>query len=262
MNRQRKHVWLLHKEGEFKRVGHTCLADFTRDVNDGLLSKILFRGNLFHTISEYIDDLDNWGTGGSGYLDAKAYLSICVAYIDKYGFIPSADGGATWRDAAKHYYCRCDNPLEITDSHKETADAVINWAMSLKDDSMYLHNVRVALSSPSISEAECGLVASAAHVWKKEMTRKEESSELNKYPPYNIGDTVESTLIKSRVNSYPSEYGLMFVYIFRDEEGHVYVWKTQSSFEENQARCRFRVKKFNEYNGKRQTIITHVKVIL
>lgn len=101
-----------------------------------------------------------------------------------------------------------------------------------------------------------------AEIVKAKMPKKEICSEY----VGNIGDKVSVDLMLKRVYSYETSFGyrIQTVYInsFEDEDGNVYVWKTQSWSGEEQKiyGVSGTIKDHSEYKGIKQNILTRCKI--
>jgi hypothetical protein len=271
-NRQRKHVWLLNKDDTYIQVGESCVADFTRAGNADLLQQLLFHSTIFTTISEW-DDAEavafvRRGGWSSGYIEVLEFIAICVAETDTYGYIPSREAGSTAGSAYKQYYFLDDNPLVITDKHREVAREVIAWVKSYtkkegEPTDNYRHNLAVICADTHFSPKEIGFVGSAYYAYTREKQKAKAKEEiLNEYPSHPIGKMIELTLTKTKTTSFPAEFGLMFIHTFKDAEGHTYVWKTGNSFDKTEpVKVKCKVKEYSEYRGIKQAVVTHLKEI-
>ena len=78
----------------------------------------------------------------------------------------------------------------------------------------------------------------------------------------NVGDRIEFVAVRAEfVTSWETMYGYTFLYRFADEKGTVYVWFASGAFDERPGmKVRGTVKKHDERDGIKQTVLTRCKV--
>ena len=78
-----------------------------------------------------------------------------------------------------------------------------------------------------------------------------------------VGDKVDMDVILDGRTYYDTMYGTTWVYTFKDDEGHILVWKTSVYKElefDQQAHIKGTIKEHSEYRGIKQTVLTRCKV--
>jgi hypothetical protein len=87
-----------------------------------------------------------------------------------------------------------------------------------------------------------------------------------------VGDKFELTLTFDKSFGFEGAYGYQYILLFRDEENHVFVWKTTNgnlgknfNWAEYEVGQKYlikgTVKSHDEYRGVKQTVITRCKVL-
>ena len=81
-----------------------------------------------------------------------------------------------------------------------------------------------------------------------------------------VGDKIKEAVYLSKVLSFKSNYGYNtrnYIYIMKNEQGNVLVWKTSKSIDVDEGE-KFTIfgtiKEYDTYNGTKQTIITRCKI--
>ena len=79
----------------------------------------------------------------------------------------------------------------------------------------------------------------------------------------NVGDRVEFVATKAEfVTSWETDFGRTFLYKFTDADGNVYVWFASGAFDEhNGVTVRGTIKKHDERDGVKQTVLTRCRII-
>ncbi|NIN00475.1 MAG: hypothetical protein GTO24_21055 [candidate division Zixibacteria bacterium] len=262
---------VLSEDYEWKRVGRTCLKDYTRGVP-------------LHAYAAYLYDLPNIAlgleddiTGGRReYLDTAIYLSHVAAVIDAVGWRSRSEarsdslGPPATADAALDHLIDGE---EVTEAHRETAEAALEWA---RDDlankerlNDYEWNLAIAASQQATNVRRIGLIASLIHAWKKATTPQvNENGKVSQH----MGEIKERLdLILTVARRFDTEIDayhgrgteVLYTHIFHDENGNVFVWKTTARklSEEWTYKVRGTVKEHGSYNGTLQTVLTRCKVV-
>jgi len=256
--RDRLNTFVLRKadNGEFKKVGRSCLKNFLPGKNPlsiltyaEMLSKIL--GALVGGEDADPDEVDSKGGGGGGwnkYYDADEYfVYVCAAYIlngDRYtsgkaareheGLVSTASFAMSlmnmrWEsDAFKKKYK--DKMESVMSQAKALSDKVDEWKdtkdwdaeMEKKPEmANYFHNLKVISNSPSIQYKNSGYHASLLAVYLREKEwgeRKAVDKEKAKTKTYigSVGEKVTFIGALKKYKSYETQWGWTHMYIFHD----------------------------------------------
>lgn len=100
----------------------------------------------------------------------------------------------------------------------------------------------------------------------KEKTQSDRRANASEYVG-NVGDRISVNVTLKRVSSWRTKVlwdtVTMFCYRFVDENGNVYVWKTQSGVfmerESESLQLKATIKAHSEYKGEKQTVLTRCK---
>ena len=78
-----------------------------------------------------------------------------------------------------------------------------------------------------------------------------------------VGERVEFVAKKAEfITSWETQFGRTFLYKFTDENGNVFVWFASGAFDEhNGITVRGTVKKHDERDGVKQTVLTRCKIV-
>ena len=101
-----------------------------------------------------------------------------------------------------------------------------------------------------------------------DVQEKERQAKVEKSSYFgNVGDKVDGleVTIKS-IFDYGTQFGIMYIYIMEDADGHQFKWNTSSGFPTNNASdevitIKGTIKEHSEYNGIKQTVLTRCKLV-
>ena len=168
-------------------------------------------------------------------------------------------------------YCVCGDTYEIKDELKAAGakfSRELGWHFSepvtgyacieIAADDVISDELDWWYGKPCFKFAE-----NAAEIVKAKMPKKEICSEY----VGNIGDKVSVDLTLKRAYSYETSFGYrtqtVYINSFEDEDGNVYVWKTQSWLGEEGKTywVSGTIKDHSEYKGIKQNILTRCKIV-
>ncbi len=289
INRQRKHTVLLHNvnNDEYVQVGKACLHDYLgRDIVD----YATYLG-FFKDIEEYADDLSAKNGDGKGYryFDVKNILTQTVIDARVRGYVSKATIRAWYDkndpDGEFDLICPFDTTAsriykmfaelrdndgniivpkytDITEEDKQQVEDVIAYVNDHKDDSDYIRNIYILITSEYVDLNNIGIVVSAVGCFLRETKKKdekvvEESSEF----VGEIGDKIEFTSKPEVVFSTDTQYGVYYIYKFMKGKD-IIIWKTSKKLNvETELTLKGTVKEHNNFRGIKQTEITRAKIV-
>lgn len=83
----------------------------------------------------------------------------------------------------------------------------------------------------------------------------------------NVGDKIDGLEVTVKnIFDYETQFGIMYIYIMEDSNGHQFKWNTSSGFPTNNANdevitIKGTIKEHSEYNGIKQTVLTRCKLV-
>ncbi len=276
-DRMRNDVFVVQgPDGQQKRVGRNCLADYVRDGSD--VAGMLRSHNLRLETWEWLKDFCG---GGGSYLESSAgYLAAVIAVSERYGFTskkvaeqkmcpPTAElAWAVLRHDDKPFAPEAHPTIKAT--HFDMAEAVIAWAGSINARSDYEVNLRAVCRAEFFdARRHAGILASAYSAFEREMNRRAEQAARAKATAGSahqaaVGEKVERDVTIAGLTKIDGAYGTTTIVTMIDAIGNVYKWFASNPprFERNQAvKVRGTVKKHDSYRGTAQTVLTRCKVL-
>lgn len=194
-DRYRKLLYVVRGEdGQHVQIGGSCLRDYMgTDTPASVLRRFMFLRSFSN-----MDDEFNGGFGGSFPDSAVELLAVTATAIRLWGWVPKSApesaGEPTAYRIAHWFYCSAGDKkgqadrkaLEesITDADYELAETVIAWIADNGQDTDYMANLRVILSSGVVEAKRRGYACSAVaayqrHLGKLELRRREAAETAN-----------------------------------------------------------------------------------
>ena len=282
-HRRRNKVAIIRHidSGETKQVGYACLSDFI-GCDLGAF------GALIKGLDEIVASQDYYGgfsysSGKCWYYNVNQYLQIAYNCIVNYGYVKPNndyyDDEITTPERISNAYS--DKTDEYVDSDKVDSDLIDKIKQAFYDfakshPSDFNHNVYTVLQQTCV---DCKYARFLHFVptfylnkikWearKQEAEAKKQAfmATLSNEYAGSVGDKITTEATLTRYSMFDSDYGVMYVYNFKDVQGHVLVWFTKKAItavnEGDTITIKGTVKKLSEYKGIKQTVLTRCKVL-
>ena len=261
--RNRSKTVILRKGEELFQIGTKCLSDFfQKDVNDFVKAMELFSSN--HAMS---NDPSDYFYGGSSHahcmVELKTILKFAVASVHKYGYVPTSEPNST-RQVVTESIFGGNLRVSYTKEDEEEAVKIFKWMKTIPMNvSCFLSNLRQIADNGYASPKNFGYVCYAVVEYNKELAKKVETKTCGEYFG-NVGDKVTLDVVLANKYETQSYYGYMCYHIFKDDEGHTFVWMTSSrpAMKIGESyKIKASIKEHSEYKGEKQTFITRVKAV-
>lgn len=273
-NQHRANTYLVRNAaGEQHQVGSTCIKDFL-----GWSASVVFLST-----DEVQNEIEDMFAGG-GYYERRwsitTILAMAWAAIQAYGFKPASSFDGTTKDAvlaALDPRTRSDRELAAklepyVAKSAEQARIVRAWVLSdeFNGDNEYVRNLKAVAAADSASPRNIGLLVSAPQAWaramERDLVRRAKREELvNEF----IGmpkDKLELTVRIKSIRYIEGDYGTKTLYTLISDTKHVIKWFATNDIlgetaDDTVYKIRGTVKKHDEYNGLKSTVLTRCKII-
>lgn len=278
---------LLSDAGEFKQVGRTCLRDFLGHVSPEHVAEW----------AEILSDLGAYLTGGFSGLGGVIYANLTevlsyAAVIGRlHGFYSKASAARLSTDErsvtpTSTLVANCFFPMtpkvgdeameeieaNITDADRTFAAEAREWAAGIETPaSDYEWNIRTIARSEAIQYRSFGLAVSIVIVHKRNLEKAANEAAERKARKASehfgiVGRRENFGLSVISTRTYESQYGTGTLVMFRDIDGNFAKWfasgNVTSDFGDGKAFVvKATVKGHEEYNGRKETVLTRVKVV-
>lgn len=284
--RRRTETFVVEQEnGDLKQVGRQCIRDFLGHDPSAL---IRYLSSLRRFVASLDEEEMRKGSGGSGYWTFNSYevLKLTNAVIRTFGWVSRTRAAQEYppidstsdivltimappfnEDARKARQQIIDKIEWNNEKDEAAADGALQWLEKQTDDSGYLHNLRVlANANDGIPVNMLGYWCSLIAVYLKEqekLIRAERQKRTSEWYG-NVKDKVEITVKVESKHAFETQYGTTRLHKMIDNDGRAFTWFASSASGMEQGhtyRIKGTIKKHDEYNGWKQTILTRVKAI-
>jgi hypothetical protein len=274
------------KDGDLRQIGRNCLADFLggRDPKSVLFQ--LSQGDLINKIlGDIDDDDDNYGGGGGrrveSYYDVNTVLTVAAALIKDYGYVKADNYEESTSYGVKKLLFYFDgkkdseNLMRTYEKNKESVkDDVVNvlaWFTSIpdkvKEDNNYYHNIDVIIKSDNVTPRDVGILISIFAAYEREKNKDVDKVSKSNEWVGSPGDKLSPTKVKLvrttlTANQFSYYGGDIQLCKFEDDKGNSYTWWNGSVNKLDEGEeyiITGKVKKHDEFKGRKTTVLTHVK---
>ena len=264
--------------GEVLQVGSSCLTAFI-----GFSPAMALRWMTF--ADEIVEESESWGgcyvprfysvdsvvrmahvvsEGGRKYIPAGAFDKVTTSeevrnvlhFVRGYG----RDREEQEREVAEMRAAAAALPAD------EVAE-IIEFGKALEGDSDYVQNLRVILNAESITGRHIGILSSLLKVWAKDQEREAECKANPVVSEWLDGEVKQRLrglkVIVTKVQCWEGDYGLTTLVIFRTGEGRTVKWFASGAKDievGDNLVVDATIKKFEEYNGVKQTVVTRATI--
>jgi len=197
-------------------------------------------------------DADDFGTGR---LVQSTADQVCYLLTPPFG----GDLRGDWR--RKCLRCR------PSDEDIARGSAALAWARTLVPANDYESNLTLIAQQPTVKPAHAGILASAVAAHGRILEREIETRRHVKTGGRSsqhvgkVGQRLDLELEVQRVNSRPTDYGMLHYISMRDQDNNLFLWKTGSTPATPGDRLSVRgtIQKHDEFRGEQQTVLSRCK---
>lgn len=268
---------------ELIQIGRNCAADYFRSKNALAIIKCFTE---FAQISNVDHDDFAKGVRGETYVGLQQLLETAAAVTRKFGFAKTTECGNTKGRVWVNLFCRMgqNNPdrVEVNDADRNTAAAVITWINKdilqkpIADRTEFDQNIIGVIEHGMVRERNFGFI-----VWMpnglqgyndRKQVREDREEARKEYTKKAVVSTYLGT-VKQRLDFdaklvslryFQNNWGTTAMCRFVDQDGNVIVWWANNNPDINvDTTYKFvaTVKKHNEFNSEKQTVITRAKFL-
>lgn len=278
--RNRNNLYVIHNTvtGEFKQVGGDCLMSYSGISLDHAAALMDCIDHMY----KYNDMYDyDFASGRTHYYSVNDVIRYASAIINKVGYFNVNSMLPTrWlvsdmllsesmekrikelnRDLENNLFSITFSEDDFLKDNSSEVDAIIDYYMSLDDDSEFIHNIQTIISDGFATYADLGFLCYTPQGYAKHMQKEKERAarSVEKHSHWGeVGKRYKNVPVQNmyRVGSYVTAYGVMNVFKIVIENGIVLTWKTTSYPEDEISTVSFTIKEHGEYNGIPQTVVT------
>ena len=263
VDRPRKITYIVEntKERTFAQLGRSCVGLYTGCIQllDGVLPLL--------SLEEY--DVDHMDVDllviDSVQLPTESVVAWSLACVEKYGYVKTRteDGEknslSTYQRVLNNMVAHPkERDFEPQEAHYERVPEILEWASEHSENNTFFSNVRVLLSGEYVSRKNAAYVVGAVGTFLRD-----KAFEKNVSGSFvgEIGDKIALDIKEiSVLSSFPSIYGLCYVYRIVDTNGRVFTTMTGRSLNiSTPKKAQGIVKEHRTEKGEKRTVLTRVK---
>lgn len=219
-NRLRNQTYVLRNEsGEYKRVGKSCLRDFSSYTVHAVASMAEWYRGLCEI------DRDSYGFPGIA-VDVRQTLEYAAMAIRLHGWIASGTYGETSTIARAIGYMSSD--LYPSEEDKALTEHRLLWIRSLVTEDAFLQKLQGLLMNEVVSQRSQTMIASLFIAYRKEEEaeelRKERAARKLSQKVGEVGDVMLVTATVTDIVWRDGYYGSFAIVNMTDDNGNKYVW--------------------------------------
>lgn len=297
-SRKRNKTYLIvnQKTGEWKQLGKECLKLFVTGID---VDAIATFESFIKDAEDAANPGDEFFYNRRArFVEVQRALELAQAATKMFGFVATRDNvgernvfstkNIVQAKLLKEMGCQSDL-LNIDNAEREkinlavskltvystyAEDDISNDIIALREtvtelpDEPYYNNLKTVLANEYVPLDKLGLLVSAPkaisryYESKKMQEEKERLAAESNYLGF-VGEKISVNFVSGReVACCETQFGLLHIYEFKDENGNTVVWKTSSGKDIPESGViTGTVKAHEEYNGVKQTIILRAKII-
>jgi len=253
-----KTVLLQDEQGRIKQVGKSCLHEYTGIECEDIITIYADCSVLFvdePAISLSFEGYEHF-IGNRKYCKTVDYLAACIHRIKREGYKKGETKSRAWDDMEYDEY------LQHMDEARQIIGYFANKQIDEKDH--FLYNIKTALHTDYTKES--GIIAYAYIAYQKEKEKdiQRQADAISQHVG-KIGDKLTLHVIFKDMFDYQTQFGTTFIYLFSDEKGNIFKWKTSKAINEwhigQNLTIKGTIKEHSEYKGVLQTELTRCKVV-
>lgn len=257
---------IANEDGDMMQVGTGCIKDYIDRSVEFALAKFGFLSDAYDGEWERIEG----GGKPSYYFELDEVIKAAYYSIRDRGFKPAHDDFSTALDVAYYF----EPPVSLANEYKWTfgekeeafVDEFMEYYGNIEVSNNFVMMVKDIIKLGYVTPRYISYIAGAANTVFKEI-QKEKSGSVE-YADSWVGDVkkrMEFDVVVERVIPSDGYYGMTYITHFRTKDNHKLVWfATSKNLEDevgNSLKIKGTVKKHDEYNGVKQTVITRVTVL-
>ena len=286
-SRRRNSVFVVrHDDGRYLQVGRSCLADF---LSCQSVRQIVGAAEYLMDIRDLLQEAsdEDWSEGehfgrGLTLVNTERFVAVTAVIMRKLGWVSRTKASETFATATADHAWQCcasnstsarefmrQFDINVEQRDIDLAKAALAWAreISPQEPNSYMYNLGVVCRSEVTDYRNAGTTASVVATYQRQLDR--EISRQAQANSTHVGQlrqrqTFENLNIVS-TKFVNGTWGATTMVKFVDPNGNILVWWASGEPDWAQAGAtstiKATVKKYEEYNGISQTVITRVSKV-
>jgi hypothetical protein len=270
-------AYLQHDDGAIKRVGKSCLEQFTGIKDAAAICALSEENVIVDDSSEYCgDELGGFGPSNKGLFRLDTVLAIAHDEVSENGFVSRAmvaefKATLTTSDIVNHKLTKLVNnepKLKDNDASYKYAEEALAWVKGIEPRNDYERNLKNVCAGTHVTIRNLGIAVSLVSAYNRFLSINAEKS-ISATKPSEYQGTIGKRqtfyfLTLTKVISCENQYGVSHLHIFKDQNGNQFKWFSSSvRLDEGKTyTVTGSVKGHEEYKGVKGTSLTRCKADL
>lgn len=285
--RRRTETFIVeHETGDQKQVGRQCIRDFLGHDPKAVLR---YLSSIRRFVASLEED-EGWKGGCSGRSDwtfnSFEVLKMTNAVIRTFGWVSRTQAKEDLMGTAqatadlvlylqlpprdsydRKEWDKLRDQIEWNDEKDEKdATGALEWLEKQNPESEYIHNLQTIARSEGVPSKMFGYWCSLMAAYQREQEKLIRAQRTQRVSEWvgKVKDKVELVVKVEAIRYIESRYGTTRIHKMLDTEGRSFTWfaSSRSGMEqEHTYRIKGTIKKHDEYNGWKQTILTRVTAL-
>lgn len=277
-NKIKVQSYLIQNEdsGEILQIGKSCIKDYIQGDPKYMLQML----DWVKTIEDRLEDeFSEIGGTGFAYFSVETVAQIAAFSIRKNGFVsagnfdPDSSSYPTASDVNDFFFGTRDDDWKSywkqDDSDLATAKGMIEYFNGQAGNNNFVITIKQLIDLGDVRSKFFSYIAGAVSGYLKNLDReavKKVDAEIVRINGHvgEIKKRQDFTVVLETIITTNGYYGTTFIHKFRTTDGNSVTWFANGTKLDNEIGSTFTikatVKKFDEYNGWKQTVVTRVKV--
>jgi len=276
VNRQRIDTYVVLREDNnmTMQVGSTCLKDFTGGLSPAQCARWAeYLVEAMNGLESEPSD-ESWSSGRAAFMVGDVLL-MAAALIRTEGYQKSVNqwgkyepGTARWtKDAITRtgrFNPQSETPPAATDEDRERVAKAREWALNNQDDAEFTQNMRVLVQGDWCEDRDAGIIAYCPEGYRRHLAKlAREAANAGSTHVGTVGEKITLDVTLTEVRAVDTDFGISYLYTFVTEDGAVVKWfasREQDMVVGDKLTLAGTVKKHDEWQGGKQTMITRCKI--
>lgn len=273
----RNNIYVFEKDGNDFVIGSNCVKDF---FGENIFTLLLNGINYIQELVEHNEEGGNFHGFGSDH-SFEVMVGMAMYYLEMHnsylkgdydnkgtaGYVEALFNRPIYGDIQDIKQWEQDNDTFkawFTDEKQKLVTVIQKYWEDKYAVTDFDYNIKQRFIAFSTSSS--ALVACGVNVYFKENNLfkyvEKEVEELNNEYLGVIGDKLESEMKVVKSTSFDGEYGVTYIYIFKTSNNQILKWFTKTTdIPEDTFKAKFTVKDHSEYKGRKETVVTRLKII-
>jgi len=265
-SRYRTKTYMVERNGEYRQVGKSCLREYTGIFPDLAVTWAQVDEMVINDITSNESLYSMFGSSIPSVYSVVDVIALAIDSILEFGYMKSDSFNSTKEKVSKMLTENKEPTLESKKQAQDICEFITTYERGFGGMDI-IFNAKAVVLSEYCKYKHFGRLVYLPVAVKREQERQAqakaraiESAKSNYIG--QIGQRITVELKSSKyVSSFETQYGVTSIYRFTDANDNVMMWFSSRAIDIDKAKTiTGTIKKHDDYNGEKQTILTRCKV--